>query len=116
MESIINLVLLFLVYYKVTLDYWGSVLKQEVNNNYWVCNKLFHHMMCVYIMRAYIFGKKKQIYSHLHSFCFFQELLQKANQSRFLWGFLIFFSLSVLVAVVVYDVLTSPNIRGMLIN
>ncbi|PVD22762.1 hypothetical protein C0Q70_16018 [Pomacea canaliculata] len=41
-----------------------------------------------------------------------QELLQKANQSRFLWGFLIFFSLSVLVAVVVYDVLTSPNIRA----
>lgn len=67
MESIINLVLLFLVYYKVTLDYWGSVLKQEVNNNYWVCNKLFHHMMCVYIMRAYIFGKKSKstvIYTH----------------------------------------------------
>lgn len=86
MESIINLVLLFLVYYKVTLDYWGSVLKQEVNNNYWVCNKLFHHMMCVYIMRAYIFGKKANLQSST-LILFFPGTATKSKSEPFSMGF-----------------------------
>ncbi|XP_076440905.1 transmembrane protein 214-B-like isoform X2 [Babylonia areolata] len=41
-----------------------------------------------------------------------KELLQKMNQSHFPWGLLVFFFTTVFAAIVIYDIVSSPNIKA----
>ena len=49
-------------------------------------------------------------------FSLWQELLQKMSQSHFPWGLLVFFFTSVFAAIVIYDIVSSPNIKGVCVH